>query len=96
MLATALLCKSALWMMKSRKREGLCLETDQEGFSIDPLDQNLFGKMAEAQTDLKPSGHILVEGQRLQAISDGEYIQKGKHIQILTGRGAYYIVKEKK
>ncbi len=94
MLGVGLLCKLALWMFRSRKQDHLFLEGTQEGYTSHFLDKQFFGKSAEAQTDLKPSGHILVDGLVLQAISEREYIQKGKKIEIVTGRGAYYVVRE--
>lgn len=95
MVLTAATCKLALKFITARKENTLLLQANQEGFTIHSFDNTLLEKEGEADTDLKPSGHILVAGQRLQAVSERGYIPKGKPIQIIAGRGATYIVKEK-
>lgn len=94
MLATFAMCKAALRMIRNRKKSPFFLKDDQEGFTASVIDENFFGLVAEAATDLKPSGHIEIEGQRFQALSEGSYIPKGKQIKIIRGQGAYYIVRE--
>lgn len=95
MLTTGLFCKLALWMIKSKARFNLSLEGNQAGYLASELDRNFFGLIGEAQTDLKPSGHIVLNGKAYQAVSERAYISKGKKIEIITGRGAYYVVREK-
>ncbi|MDN3506459.1 MAG: NfeD family protein [Simkaniaceae bacterium] len=93
---TALTCKMAIYFIQSRKNNKFLLEESQEGYVASVFDERLIDTIAEVITDLKPSGHILVEGVRHQAKSDGDYLQKGTKIQIIGGQGAYLLVKEKK
>jgi membrane-bound ClpP family serine protease len=51
--------------------------------------------MGYADTDLKPSGHVLVEGNRFQAVSKNGYIDKATEIEILGGIGSHLIVQPK-
>lgn len=92
---TALACQIALWIIKKQKKGALFLDQDQEGFQASGFDQELIGKLGSVFTDLKPSGHIEIEGKRYQALSDGLYLKKGTPILVEGGRGAYLIVKEK-
>ncbi len=93
-LLIIIVCKLALSIIKNRQRKNYLLETDQAEFVASTLDMALVGHQGEAASDLKPSGHILVNQKRVQAISESDYIAKGKKITIIDGRGAYYIVKE--
>jgi membrane-bound serine protease (ClpP class) len=96
LLASAVFtCKFALWQIKrSRKKKSFYLEDDQEGFFASEFKKDLIGKMALAHSDLKPSGHIFIEGEQLQAVSETMYIDKGSKVMIVGGKGAYLIVKK--
>ncbi|MGE5196381.1 MAG: NfeD family protein [Anaerolineae bacterium] len=87
---TILTCRLALWhLRKSRK---FYLKEDQEGFKASSCKSEMIGKIAEVLTDLKPSGHILVEGEEWQAVSQSGYISKGASVEIVGLEGAHYIV----
>lgn len=94
-LGCAIACQSAIWVLRSRKGNSLLLSSNQEGFVAHHLDESLLGEEGVVESDLKPSGHILVGEQRLQALSEGGYIKKGTPVTLLEGRGTHYIVKEK-
>ncbi|MBB64880.1 MAG: serine protease [Waddliaceae bacterium] len=68
-------------------------EGDQKGYVASEFDQELLGKEGVADSDLRPSGFILVNGQRKQAVSKVGYIPKGTPIKVLGGSGAHLIVK---
>jgi membrane-bound serine protease (ClpP class) len=92
---TALTCKAALYYLRKKKGAEILLETSQEGYVASSYDQELIGREGSCQTDLKPSGHIVIDGARHQAVSEGEYLSKGTTITITGGRGACLVVKEK-
>jgi len=94
LLMLIIVCKVALWTIRNSQRKNYLLDDDQAEFVAAVLDMSLVGHQGEAASDLKPSGHILVNQKRLQALSESDYIAKGKKIIIIDGRGAYYIVKE--
>lgn len=94
-LLSIFVCKLALWQIRiTRHRKTLFSDKDQEGYQASYFDKALIGKNAEAISDLKPSGHILVEGQEWQAVSESEYIEKGSKVLVIGGKGAYLIVKK--
>ncbi len=95
-ISIILICKIAMWVIKNRQRNNYLLETDQAEFTASELDTALIGLQGEAASDLKPSGYIMVNQKRVQAISESNYIGKGKKIIIIGGRGAYFIVKEER
>lgn len=79
---------------KMKNGFSIYLKTDQEGYVASTFDPKLIGKHAKVVADLKPSGHILIDGVQYQASSQGEYITEGKEVAVIEGRGAYLIVKE--
>lgn len=88
------LIKFALWKIRTAKPgRSIYLESDQTGFQASSFDSSLIGKMGVVDTDLKPGGHILVEGKRLQAISQSGYLTKGTEVVILGGQEESFIVK---
>lgn len=57
---------------------------DKESGYISSTDmQYLVGKTGIAETDLRPSGKVSIEGVEFDAISDGRYIDKGASVIIL-------------
>ncbi|NRA90042.1 MAG: serine protease [Simkaniaceae bacterium] len=76
----------ALWKIK--QKPALYASDDQSGFVASSFDHELVGKTGEALTNLKPSGHVLVEGKRHQAVSESSYIKKGESVIIVGGEGA--------
>lgn len=80
---------------ESGSDNSLFLNSDQEGFTAAEFDESLVGKSGVALSDLKPSGHIEVEGERHQAISKHGYLKKGADVVVEGGQSAYLVVKRK-
>lgn len=92
-LLVCIVIRSALFRIKATVKKGtICLEGDQEGFLASSYPQELIGKEGLADTDLKPSGHVLIDGKRFHAISKDGYIDKATPIKILGGSGSHLIV----
>lgn len=93
-IGSAVLTKIALTVLKNygKKKNTFYLSTDQEGYvSVDKL--NAFvGKEGIADSDLRPSGFILIDAKRIQALCQGRYIEKGERVFVLESRGGYVIV----
>jgi membrane-bound ClpP family serine protease len=65
---------------------------DQEGFIPCVLNREHIGKFAIALSDLKPSGHISIDGEPFQALSQSKYIYKDSSVIVIGAQGAHYIV----
>jgi membrane-bound serine protease (ClpP class) len=90
-------CKFAIWKMKrSQGKSNFYHGEDQQGYTASSFDQELIGKEGIVSTELKPAGHILVDGQLYQALSESGFISRGIKVQILGGKGSHLIVKERK
>lgn len=67
----------------------------QDGFTVNQLDKSLSIKSGIAQTDLKPSGKVMIEGKVYNAYTSGEYIEKGHPIVVIEqSMGSLKVKKE--
>lgn len=94
LLAVFVTCKLGLWRIKRSQGKGNFYHAeDQEGYVASSFDSNLINKEGTVFTELKPSGHILVDGQSYQALSETGFIAKGAPIKVVGGKGSYLIVR---
>lgn len=94
-LLLSLLIIGILWHYLSRRSKlfnRFVLKGEQEGFRAVEFNAELIGKTGICLTDLKPSGHVLVEGEDRQALSESGYLTKDTEIIVTGGRGAYLTV----
>jgi membrane-bound serine protease (ClpP class) len=86
--------KVALWRIRTAKPgRSINLISDQEGYQAASYDASAIGKTGLVVTDLKPGGHILINGKRHQAISVSGYLPKGTAVIVLRGQEESLIVK---
>ncbi|WP_040286649.1 MULTISPECIES: NfeD family protein [Sporosarcina] len=52
------------------------------------------GKTGVTITALRPSGAIVMDGDRIDVVSEGSYIDKGKHVKIVKVEGSRTVVRE--
>lgn len=90
----AILIKFALWrIINAKPGYSIYSDDDQAGFQASEFDESAIGKKGIVVTDLKPGGHILIEGKRMQAISQSGYITKGTEVIVVGGQEESLIVK---
>jgi membrane-bound ClpP family serine protease len=94
MILLLLLVALTCWAGLSRVRNKVSLQADQKGFQASSFEAAYIGKTGVVFTDLRPSGHILIEGKQLQAWSETGYLDKDCPVVVICGRGAYLIVKK--
>ncbi|MEM1283100.1 MAG: NfeD family protein [Chlamydiota bacterium] len=95
LVAFGLLVKFALWRIKHGKPgKTIYSDDDQEGFVASKWDRSLVGKDGFVSTDLKPGGHITIEGKQYSAISQSGYIPYGEGVTVIGGEGETLIVKQ--
>lgn len=93
-IVLVLLVKFALWRIRTAKPNRSILSRDsQVGYQASSFDASLIGRIGEVITDLKPGGHILIDGRRLQAISQAGYLTKGTIVEVVGGQEESLIVK---
>lgn len=84
-----------LLLAKTRVGRSLFLDTvqsDQDGYSNMASDLSLVGATGLVLTALRPSGTIEANGQRLDAVSDGNFIQEGTLVRVLEVHGNRVVV----
>jgi membrane-bound ClpP family serine protease len=93
-LALGALIRFALWRIRTaRPDRSIYSDAHQEGFQASSYDASTIGKTGIVVTDLKPGGHVLIEGKRLQALSQSGYITKGSEVVVIGGQEESLIVK---
>lgn len=70
--------------------------TSELGYISNETRQELVGKVGYALTMLRPSGTAIFEAERLDVVSEGEFIGQGKNIKIIATKGSRIIVREVK
>jgi membrane-bound ClpP family serine protease len=86
---------SALTLLKrGAKSQTFYQDQAQEGYLGAQYERTLIGKNGKAMSDLRPSGWIEVEGERVQAVARTGFILKGSRIAVVSGEGAHLVVEE--
>lgn len=94
-VALAFLVKFALWRIRTAKPDfSIYSDKNQAGYQASHFDASAIGKKGIVVTDLKPGGHIMVEGKTMQAISQSGYITKGSEVLVVGGQEESLIVKQ--
>lgn len=60
---------------------------DERGYIASSSTENLVGKEGEVLTALRPSGTVLINGNRVDVVSNGEFVHKGEKVRISQVRG---------
>ncbi|MFZ5925117.1 MAG: NfeD family protein [Bacillota bacterium] len=64
-----------------------------EGYVATEDRQAYLGRVGTALTAMRPSGTILIEGVRLDAVTEGDFIQKGGAVEVVKVEGPRLVVR---
>ncbi len=64
-----------------------------EGYLSAPSRDELVGKGGTALTDLRPSGTAEVEGERVDVVTEGEFVKAGAAVVVLRAEGYRHVVR---
>ncbi len=94
-IITVVACLALVIKFALRKisRGSLFSAGDQQGYHASSYDKDLVDKIGTVATDLRPGGHIIIDGKRYAAISQSGYLAKGEKIRVISGEGETLIVK---
>lgn len=93
-ISVTLLIRFALWRIVTAKpSKSIYLHKDQEGYQASSYDESAIGKKGIVLSDLKPGGHILIDGKQQQALSVEGYISKGTEVIVISGQEESLLVK---
>lgn len=65
----------------------------KSGYTSNKKFTHLNKKEGEALTDLRPAGTVIINDQRYDAVTQGEYIEKGNKIKVIEIEGSKIVVK---
>lgn len=87
--------KTILWKIKNSKKENsLYLATDQEGYKAVETSNKLLGKIGKAESNLRPSGYVIIDGENFQALSLTGYIEEGTLVIVEREEGSTIFVRQ--
>ena len=82
----------------SKRMNKFVLHTTQDaskGYTVKPSELNgLLGKTGIASTMLRPAGNVKIEDTVYDALTDGDFIEKGDSIKVYSLRGSYLVVRK--
>ncbi|MBS3995559.1 MAG: nodulation protein NfeD [Alkaliphilus sp.] len=68
--------------------------TKDEGFTSIISKNNLLGVEGVAFTSLRPSGTVLINDERVDVVTGGEYVEKDEKIQVISVEGRKIVVRK--
>jgi membrane-bound serine protease (ClpP class) len=81
----------------SRGMSGVFLKqsTSQEaGYLSAPDRSELVGRIGLALTDLRPSGTVSIDGERIDVVTEGPWIERGAQVVVLRAESYRHVVRE--
>jgi membrane-bound serine protease (ClpP class) len=85
------------FLPKTRLWKSIILTTEEkkeEGFRSTVSFDKYLGKIGKTITALRPSGKANIDGEMLDVITEGDFIEKDKHIVVADVSGGKIVVKE--
>jgi len=96
MAVLILLFRFALWRIRNAPPgRSVYSGGDQAGYTASTWDKSTVGKVGVVDTDLRPGGHVIIDGKRHGAISQSGYLSKGSKVIVTGGEGESLTVKNK-
>jgi membrane-bound ClpP family serine protease len=68
--------------------------TTEKGFTSNPNKTKYLGKKGEALTPLRPAGTAKIDGERVDVVTDGSFIDTGKTVEVVQVEGTRVVVRE--
>ncbi|GIT57757.1 MAG: hypothetical protein Ct9H300mP18_11860 [Candidatus Neomarinimicrobiota bacterium] len=69
------------------------IESSEEGYNTSLGLENLIGETGVATSDLRPSGWVLVNNEKIFVVTEGEFVDKDQEIKILSVDGNRVVVR---
>jgi membrane-bound serine protease (ClpP class) len=68
-------------------------QDSRKGYVSTVFEQSMTGKTGIAQTILRPSGKVIIEGKIYDAYTRGDYVEKGEAVEVISDEGTTLKVK---
>ena len=96
LISTAVFIAWLRHLPNSTRFTGLFLKSTthtSEGFISAPPRPELVGKTGTALTDLRPSGTALIEGERVDVVTEGEFVKAGAALTVVRAESYRHVVR---
>jgi membrane-bound serine protease (ClpP class) len=67
--------------------------TQAEGYVSAALRADLVGQEGVAVTDLRPAGTATIAGERVDVVTEGEFVNQGSPVRVLRSEGYRHVVR---
>ena len=85
----------ARFFVKSKDlKRNVILDSDTSGYNSSVSYNDLLNKEGIADTFFRPSGYIIIDNKKYDAISEGEFIDKGSKLKVVLVEGNKIVVKK--
>ncbi len=85
----------ARFFVKSKDlKRNVILDSDTSGYNSSVSYSDLLNKEGIADTFFRPSGYIIIDDKKYDAISEGEFIDKGSKLKVILVEGNKIVVKK--
>lgn len=94
-LLLVLIVSFTRYMPRSKRLNGLVLApelTSASGYTSAVTNERLVGKLGKAFTALRPAGTAEVDGQRVDVVTQGEFVARGERVQVMKVQGSRVVV----
>lgn len=72
----------------------MTLSEDGKHFKAADTKADLVGRTGVAQSDLRPAGFALIDGRRVDVVTDGGMISKGETVVVVKAAGSHVVVRK--
>ena len=85
----------ARFFVKSKDlKRNVILDSDTSGYNSSVSYNELLNKEGIADTFFRPSGYIIIDNKKYDAISEGEFIDKGSKLKVVLVEGNKIVIKK--
>jgi membrane-bound serine protease (ClpP class) len=78
---------------RTRVGKAMTLTAAVEGSSVMAGLEQYAGQLGEAVTPLRPSGTVLIAGKRVDAVTDGDFVNPGEAVKVVRAHGMGLLVR---
>jgi membrane-bound ClpP family serine protease len=72
----------------------MTLSRDGQDFKASDGHADLVGKRGVAHSELRPAGYALIEGRRIDVVTEGGLVASGETIEVVKARGSRVVVRK--
>lgn len=65
----------------------------KEGYVSSPENPALLGRQGVVSRELRPAGTVLIDGNPIDVVSEGDYIEKGRTVTVVEVTGNRVVVR---